>query len=149
MSNLFSNIKVTLYKIITLMTVLVKVQLERERKKERNHSEFKEKLSFSIKVMSEPLWPQGLQHTRLPCPSLSPGVCYIHIHWVSDAMQPSHPLLLPFSSCPQSFPTSGSFPVSQLFASGDQSIGVPASASVFLMNSQEWFPLGLTGWISL
>ena len=62
-----------------------------------------------------------------------------HIHWVGDAIQPSHPLS-PFSSCPQSFPASGSFPVSQPFASGGQSIGVSASASIIQMNIQAWFP---------
>ena len=69
-----------------------------------------------------------------------------HVHWVSDAIQPS---IVPFSSCPQSFPASGSFPVSQLFASGGQSIGVSASTLVLPMNTQEWSPLGWTGWISL
>ena len=64
-----------------------------------------------------------------------------HVHWVSDAIQQSHPVF-PFSSCPQSFPTSGSFLMSQLFASGGQSIGASASASVLPMNSQSWFPLG-------
>ena len=70
-----------------------------------------------------------------------------HIHWVNDAIQPSHPVI-PFSSL-QSFAASGSFPVSQLFASGGQSIGVSALASVLSMNIQDWFPLGLTGFISL
>ena len=71
-----------------------------------------------------------------------------HVHWVSDAIQPSHPVT-PFSSCPQSFPESGSFPVSQLFASGGQRFGVSASASVLPMNIQCWFHLRLTGLISL
>ena len=71
-----------------------------------------------------------------------------HFHWVSDAIQPSLPLV-PFSSCLQSFPASGSFPVSQFFPSGDQSIGVSASASILPMNTQDWFPLGWTRWISL
>ena len=71
-----------------------------------------------------------------------------HVHPVSDAIQPSQPAV-PFSSCPQSFPASGSFPMSQLFASADQSIGASASASVLPMNIQDWFPLGWTGWISL
>ena len=70
-----------------------------------------------------------------------------HVHWASDAIQPSHPLI-PFFSCPQSFPASRSFPVSQLFASGGQSTGVSASASVLPMNIQDWFSLGWTGWIS-
>ena len=71
-----------------------------------------------------------------------------HVHRVSDAFQPSHPVF-PFSSCLQSFPASGSFPMSQLFISGGQSIGVSPAASVLPMNIQDWFPLGLTGFISL
>ena len=71
-----------------------------------------------------------------------------HIHWVSDAIQPSHPVV-PFSSCPQSLPASESFPMSQLFTWGGQSIGVSASASVLQKNTQDWFPLGWTSWISL
>ena len=70
-----------------------------------------------------------------------------HVHWVSDAIQPSHPLLSPSTSCLQSFPVSGYFPMSQFF--GGPSIGASASASVILMNIQDWFPLGWTGWISL
>ena len=72
-----------------------------------------------------------------------------HIHWVGDAIQPSHPLLPPFSSWPQSLPASGSFPMSQLFPWGGQSIGVSASTSVPPMNTQDWSPLGWTGWIFL
>ena len=73
-----------------------------------------------------------------------------HVHWVGYAIQLSHPLSFnPLSSCLQSFPESGSFPRSQFFTSGGQSIGVSASASVLPMNSQDWFPLGLTGLISL
>ena len=71
-----------------------------------------------------------------------------HVHWVGDAIQPSHPVTS-FSACPQSFPASGSFPMSWLFASGAQSIGASASASVLPMNIQGWFPLGLTDLISL
>ena len=71
-----------------------------------------------------------------------------HVHWVSDAIQPSHPVF-PFSSCLPSFPASGSFQMSQFFASGGQSIGASASASVHPMNIQDWFPLGWTGLISL
>ena len=99
--------------------------------------------------MSDSLLLHGLQHARLPCPVLSPGVC-------SD-LPPSgwwcHPnissYVVPFSSFPQSFPASESFSVSWLFTSGDQSIGASASASVLPMNIQGWFPLGLTGLISL
>ena len=71
-----------------------------------------------------------------------------HVHWVGDAIQPSHPVI-PFSSCPQSFPASGSFQMSQLLASGGQSIGVSTSTSVLPMNTKDWSPLGRTGWISL
>ena len=71
-----------------------------------------------------------------------------HVHYVRDAIQLSHPVNS-FSSCLQSFPASGSFPMSQFFTSDGQSIGVPASASVLPMNIQDWFPLGWTGWISL
>ena len=91
----------------------------------------------------------GLQHTRLPCPSPSPEAC-------SDSCpsrQWCHPTVsssdIPFSSCLQSFPVSGSFLMNRLFASGGQSIGVSASASVLPMNIQDWFPLGWTGLISL
>ena len=73
-----------------------------------------------------------------------------HVHWVSDAIQPSHPLsVVPFSSCPQSFPASGSFQMSQLFTWGSQSIGVSSSTSVLQVNTQDWSPLGWAGWISL
>ena len=71
-----------------------------------------------------------------------------HVHWLSDAIQPSQPLI-PFFSCLQSLPASGSFPTSQIFASGGRSIGASASASVFRMNIQDWFPKGFTGLISL
>ena len=91
----------------------------------------------------------GLQHSRLPCPSPSPRVCSNSCplsHWCHPSISTS---VAPFSSCPQSFPTSGSFPVSQLFKSGGQSIGASASASVLPTNIQDWFPLGLTGLIPL
>ena len=77
-----------------------------------------------------------------------PELAQTHVHWVSDAIQPPHPVI-PFSSCPQSFPASGSFQMSQLFTSGGQSTGVSASGSVLPMNTQDRSPLGWTGWISL
>ena len=99
--------------------------------------------------MSDSLLYHGLQHARLPCPSLSPRVCSISCplsHWCPPS--PTIPsFVTPFSSCPPSFPASESFPMSWLFASGGQSI--EASASVLPMNIQGWFPLGLTGLISL
>ena len=104
---------------------------------------------FSCSVVSYSLQPHGLQHARLPCLSPAPGVC-------SNSCPSSrfcHPTIsssaVPFSSRIQSFPASGSFPMSQLFTSGVQSIGASASASVLPMNIQDWFPLGLTGLISL
>ena len=104
---------------------------------------------FSCSVLSDSLWPHELKHTRLPCPSQAPRV-YSDSCPLSPWCHPTSSYSVnPFSSCLQSFPASGSFPVSQLFRSGGQSIGVSASASVLPMNTQDWFPLGWTGWISL
>ena len=93
------------------------------------------------------LWLHGLQHARLPCPSPTSGaysnLCPLRWWWTSSSS------VVPFSSCLQSFPTSGSFQMSQFFASGGQSIGVSASTSVPPMNIQDSFPLGWTGWLSL
>ena len=103
-------------------------------------------------VMSDSLWPNGPQHTRPSCPEGHHQLLEFtqtHVHWVRDAIQPSHPLSSAFSSCFQSFPASRSFPLSQFFPSGGQSIRVSASASVLPVNIQDWFPLGWTGWISL
>ena len=106
-------------------------------------------VQFSHSVMSDSLRPHEPQHTRPPCPSPTPRVhpnpCP-STQWCHPAISSS---VVPFSSCPQSFPASGSFPMSQLFASGGQSIGVSASTSVLPMNTQDWSPLGWTGWISL
>ena len=102
----------------------------------------------SVTQLCPMLQPYRLQHARLHCPSPTPGACSSSCPWVSDAIQPSHPVI-PFSSHLQSFPASGSFQMSQLFSSGGQSIGVSASASVLPMNTQDWSPLGWTGWISL
>ena len=104
---------------------------------------------FSLSVVSNSLWPHGLQHARLPCPSPTPGTCSNSCplsQWCHPTISPS---VVPFSSCPQSFPALGSFQMSQFFTSGGQSIGVSASVSVPPMNIQYWFPLGWTGWISL
>ena len=106
-------------------------------------------VQFSFSVMSDSLWPHEPQHAWLPCPSSTPRVCPNPC----PLSQWCHPTILssavPFSSCPQSFPASGCFQMSQLFASGGQSIGVSASTSVLPMNTQDWFLLGGTGWISL
>ena len=106
-------------------------------------------VQFSCSVVSDSLRPHGLQHTRPPCPSPTPGV-YSNSHPWSQWCHPTiSSSVVPFSSHLQSFPESGSFQMSQLFTSGGQSIGVSASASVLPMNIQDWFPLGGTGWISL
>ena len=95
------------------------------------------------------LWPHGLQLARLPCPKLSPRVCsnsWLLSRWCHPTISSS---VIPFSFCPQSFPPSGSFLMSQFFASGGQSFGVSASASVIPIHIHGWFTLGLTGLISL
>ena len=106
-------------------------------------------VSSVAQVVSDSLWPHEPQHIRPPCPSPTPRV-YLN----SCPLSPwCHPTIssstVPFSSCPQSFPASGSFPMSQLFTGGGQSIEVSASASVLPINTQDWFPLGWTGWVSL
>ena len=98
--------------------------------------------------MSDSLRPHGLEHARPPCPSPTPRVYSNSCpssRWCHPAVSSS---VVPFSSCPQSLPVSGSFPMSQLFLWGGQSIGVSASASVLRMNTQYWSPLEWTGWIS-
>ena len=106
-------------------------------------------VQFSHSLMSDSLQPHGLQHTRPPCPSPTPRVysnSYPLCWWCHPTISSS---VIPFSSCLQSFPASGSFQKSQFFASRGQSIGVSASASVLPMNIEDWFPLGWTGSISL
>ena len=106
-------------------------------------------VQFSCSVISDSLWPHGLQHTRLPCPSPTSRVysnsCPLS-RWCHPTISSS---VIPFSSCLQSFPTSGSFQIIQLFTSGGQNSGVSASTSVLPMNIQAWFPLGWSGFISL
>ena len=106
-------------------------------------------VQLSYSVMSDSLWPHGLQHNRPPSPSPAPRVysnsCPLR-WWCPPTISSSVVL---FSSCLQSFPASQSFPMSQFFPSGGQSTGVSASASVLPANTQNWFPLGWTGWISL
>ena len=104
---------------------------------------------FSPSIVSDSLWPHELQHARLPCPSSSTRHCSNSCPlslWCHPTVSSS---VTHFSSCRQSFPASGSFPVSWLFESGGQSIGTSASATVLPMNTQDWFPSGWTGWISL
>ena len=106
-------------------------------------------VQFSCSVVSDSLRPHGLQHARPPCPSPMPRVhpnsCPLS-QWCHPTISSS---VVPFFSCLQSFPASRSFQMSQLFTSGGQNIGVSASASVPPMNTQDWSPLGWTGWISL
>ena len=106
-------------------------------------------VQFSCSVVFDSLWPHGLQHARPPCPSPTPRVypnsCPLS-RWCHPTISSS---VIPFSSCPQSFPASGSFPMSQLFAWGGQSIEVSASTSVLPMNTQDWSPLRRTDCISL
>ena len=103
---------------------------------------------FSCSVVSDSLWPHGLKHTRLACPSPTPGdysnSCPLS-QWCHPTISSS---VIPFSSRLQYFPASGSFPMSQFCTLGGKSIGISASASVLPMNIQNWFPLGCTGWIS-
>ena len=106
-------------------------------------------VQFSHSVVSDSLRPHEPQHARPPCPSPTPGVhpnpCPLTL-WCHPPISSS---VILFSSCPQSFPVSGSFQMTQLFTSSDQSIGVSASASVLPINIQDWYPLWWTGWMSL
>ena len=109
----------------------------------------RDSVQFSCSVVSDSLRPHEPQHARPPCPSLTPGVhpnSCPSSRWCHSTISSS---VVPFSSCPQSFPASGSFQMSQLLASGGQRIGVSASISVLPVNTQDWSPLGWTGWISL
>ena len=112
-------------------------------------SDYFSSVQFSLSVVSNSLWPHGLQHARLLFPSPTPGACSNSC----PSSQWCHPTIsfsvVPFCYCFQSFPASGSFPMSCLFTSGGQSIGVSGSASVLPMNIENWFPLQLTGLISL
>ena len=114
-----------------------------------NYCVYTPSVQFSRSVVSDSLRPHEPQHNRPPCPSPTPGVhsnSHPSSQWCHPAISSS---IVPFSSCPQSLPASESFPMSQLFACGGQSIGVSASASVLPVNTQDWSPLGWTGWISL
>ena len=103
-------------------------------------------VQFSPSVMSDSFWPHESQHIRPPCPSPTPGVhsnSHSSSRWCHPAISSS---VVPFSSCPQSLPASGYFPLSQLFTCGGQNTGVSPSALVLPMNTQDWSPLGWTGW---
>ena len=104
---------------------------------------------FQGSVVSDSLWSHELQHARFSCLSPSPRVCRVHVHWISEAIHPSISSSAALFSFFQSFSASGSFPMSRLFLSGGQSTGASTSASVLPMSIQGWFPLILTGLISL
>ena len=106
-------------------------------------------VQFTHSIMSNSLWPHDLQHTRPPCPSPTPRAYSDSCPWSRWCHPTISSSVIALSSHLQSFPVSGSFPMSQFFSSGGQSIGVSASVSVLPMNTQDWFPLGWTGWISL
>ena len=144
-----------LFKCTIMLHDLASMQKQQGRKQEIHRASLRLGIislypcCFSVTKLCSTLQPHELQHTRLPCPSLSPRVCsssYPLSQWCHLTITYS---VSPFSSCPQSLPVSGFFPISLLFASGGQSIGASASASVLPMNIQGWFPLGLTGLISL
>ena len=106
-------------------------------------------VQFNHSVVTESLWPHWLHHNKPPCPSPTPGA-YSNTCPSSQWLHPTiSSCVIPFSSCPQSFPASGSFVMIQFFTSGDQTIGISASAAVLPINIQDWFPLGWTVLISL
>ena len=113
------------------------------------NSKWIQSVQFSHSVLSDSWWPHGLQHPRLPCPSTIPAACSNSCPSSQCCHRTISSSVVPFSSCLKFFPASESFPVSQFLASGGQSIGISGSTSVLPMDSQDWFPLELTGWISL
>ena len=124
-----------MYNMVNIINTIISVQFS--------------SFQFTHSVLSDSLRPHGLQHARPPCPSPTLRVYSISCplsRWCHPTISSS---VVPFSSCLQSFPTSGSFQMSQPFASGGQNIGASASISVFPINKQDLFPLGWTGWISL
>ena len=139
-----------LFKCTIMLHHLASMQKQQGRKQEIHRASLRLGIislypcCFSVTKLCPTLRPRELQHTRLPCPSLSPRVCsnsYPLSQWCHPTITSS---VSPFSSCPQSLPVSGYFPVSWLFTSGGQSIGDSTSESVLPMNIQSWFPLGLT-----
>ena len=132
-----------------LIWTFAKILIERSNYISWRKQDFNMSLRFSRSVVSDSLRPHEPQHTRPPCPSPTPGVypnpCPLS-RWCHPTISSS---VVSFSSCPQSFPASGSFPMSQLFSSGGQNTGVSASTSLLPMNTQDWSPLGWSGWISL
>ena len=133
----------------SVLEIIALVYAIRKRIKPEGEKRYLAIVQFSRSVMSDSLQPHEPQHARPPCPSPTPGVhpnpCPSS-RWHHPTISSS---VVPFSSCLQSFPASGSFQMSQLFASGGQTIGVSASTSVLKMNTQDWSPLGWTGRISL
>ena len=135
-----------LYQTIPLPHATHENQFKISHKSKHKNANYKTS-QFSHSVMSDCLWPHELEHSRPPCPSPTPGVYSCPLsRWCHPTISSS---VVPFSSRLQSFPASGSFQMSQFFASGGQNIGVSASASVLPMNVQDWFHLGWASWISL
>ena len=133
---------------MTQMSLFTK-QKQTHRHRKQTDDYWKLQLRFSRSVVSNSLRPHGLQHAGRPCPSPTLRACSnscLLSRWCHPTISSS---VIPFSSCLQSSPASGSFPISQFFASDGQRIGVSASASVLPMNIQDWSPLGWSGWISL
>ena len=132
---------IKLMRLFLIHNLREKYQFKKTIKKtKQNLTVYFSSVQFSRSVVSNSLWPHESQHARPPCPSPTPGVYQTHVHRVSDAIQPSHPVT-PFSSCPQSLPASESFPMSQLFAWYGQSTGVSAPAAFLPKNTQGWSPL--------
>ena len=125
------------------------ISIDAEKAFEKIHHPFMIQFSSVTQSCPTPCNPMNLTTAGLPVHHQLLESIQTHVHRVSDAIQPSSSSVGPFSSCPQSFPASGSFQMSQLFLSGGQSTGVSASTSVLPMNTQDWSPLGWTGWMSL
>ena len=132
-------------KLISVSNLQIKIRCSMMYNQEINTSS----VQFSHSVVSDSLQPHEPQHTRPPCPSPTPRAHPNPFPMSRQCHTTISSSVVPFSSCPQSFPASGSFQRSQLFTSGGQSTGVSSSTSVLPMNTQDWFPLGWTGWISL
>ena len=141
--SLLNSSTVLLVVILDITTIISEIMLD------TSLHHFLQYCCCSVAKLCQTLWPHALQHTRLACPSPSPGICSNSCPlswWCHPTISPS---IVPFSSYLQSFPASRSLPMSRLFASGGQSIGASALASILPMNIQGWYPLRLTGFISL
>ena len=145
----YSAIKKNKFESVLMRWMKLEPIIQSEVSQKDKHQYSISSVQFSCSVVSDSLRPHESQHARPPCPSPTPRVysnsCPLS-WWCHPAISSS---VVPFSSCPQSLPASGSFPMNQFFTWGGQSIGISASASVLPMNTQDWSALGWTGWISL